>query len=53
MALSQIKVSELEHCHKNDVQEIVQIKLGYDGNALVNMKGGNKFNLTWPGRLSC
>lgn len=41
-----IKASERELCKKNGVNDITEIKIGYDGIVLANAKGGKSFDLT-------
>ncbi len=44
-ASRRIKKSEVEKCHKNGVDEIVEVKIGYDGIAIANSKKATKFSL--------
>nr|WP_206203052.1 substrate-binding domain-containing protein [Thioalkalivibrio sp. XN8] len=41
-----IKSSEVELCKSNGVEEIVEVKIGYDGIVLSNSKDGPDFDLT-------
>ena len=41
-----IKDSEVKMCAKNGVQDIIEVKIGYDGIAIANSKKGRTFNLT-------
>ncbi len=41
-----IKDGEREECTKNGVTGITEVKIGYDGIVLVNMKGAPAYNLT-------
>ncbi|MEF8792889.1 PstS family phosphate ABC transporter substrate-binding protein [Thiohalorhabdus sp.] len=41
-----IKVSEFKRCRDNDVTDITQAKIGYDGIVLANAKGAYDFELT-------
>lgn len=45
-ASRQIKDSEIEQCAKNNIALPVEIKIGYDGIVLANVKGSKKANLT-------
>ena len=45
-ASRRIKKSEFDKCHKNGVNHIVEIKVGYDGIAIANSKKAPQFNLT-------
>ncbi|MBK1706947.1 substrate-binding domain-containing protein [Halochromatium glycolicum] len=45
-ASRRIKVSEFEKCQENGVDEIVEVKIGYDGIALANSKEAEQFDLT-------
>jgi phosphate transport system substrate-binding protein len=45
-ASRRIKSSEVELCAKNNVEEIVEIKIGYDGIALANSKKTERFSLS-------
>lgn len=44
-ASRRIRKSELEECAKNGVEEVVEIKIGYDGIVLANAKGGTRYTL--------
>jgi phosphate transport system substrate-binding protein len=41
-----ITKKELEHCHNNGIKNLMEIKIGYDGIVIANIKGGKKLNLT-------
>lgn len=41
-----IKASELELCAKNGVENVTEIKVGYDGIVLANAKSGAQMDLT-------
>ncbi|HSO06108.1 MAG TPA: substrate-binding domain-containing protein, partial [Pelomicrobium sp.] len=41
-----IKASELELCHSNGVDNVVEVKIGYDGIAIANSNEGEHFDLT-------
>jgi len=41
-----IKVSEIESCARNNVADIVEVKIGYDGIAIANSKSGPEFDLS-------
>jgi phosphate transport system substrate-binding protein len=41
-----VKASEVELCRKAGVEEIVEIKIGYDGIVLANSKSSRRFELT-------
>ena len=41
-----IKASEIETCHKNGVDKIVEIKIGYDGIAIANSKSAPNMSVT-------
>jgi phosphate transport system substrate-binding protein len=41
-----IDKSEIENCNKNNVNEIVEIKIGYDGIIIGNFKGSQKIKLS-------
>ncbi len=41
-----IKVEELKNCHKNDVRDITEILIGYDGIVIANAKRGAFFDIT-------
>ena len=41
-----IKKSEFKKCQKNGVNEIVEVKIGYDGIAIANSKKAGKMDLT-------
>ncbi|CAM3556038.1 PstS family phosphate ABC transporter substrate-binding protein [Paraphotobacterium marinum] len=45
-ASRKIKASEIELCKKNSVNEIVEVKIGYDGIAIANSKKSAPVNLT-------
>jgi phosphate transport system substrate-binding protein len=45
-ASRRIKQSEVEKCHKNGVEKIVEIKVGYDGIAIANAKSAPLFELS-------
>ncbi len=45
-ASRRIKKSEYERCHKNGVNQIVEVKIGYDGIAIANSKKAVRFELT-------
>ena len=45
-ASRRIKKSEYEKCHKNGVNEIVEVKIGYDGIAIANSKKSTRFELS-------
>ena len=45
-ASRQIKESELKVCAKNDVTDIIEVRIGYDGIVFASEKGGNKFAYT-------
>ncbi|MEM7438736.1 MAG: PstS family phosphate ABC transporter substrate-binding protein [Pseudomonadota bacterium] len=45
-ASRRIKASEVEKCASNGIDEIVEIKIGYDGIVLANSKEAGQFNLT-------
>ncbi len=42
----QIKQSEVDMCSANGVEEIVEVKIGYDGIAIANSKKSKQFDLT-------
>ena len=41
-----IKASEIANCARNGVNDIVEVKIGYDGIVLANASGAPRFNLT-------
>jgi phosphate transport system substrate-binding protein len=45
-ASRRIKKSEYERCRKNGVQEVVEIKIGYDGIVIANAKSSPRFKLS-------
>lgn len=45
-ASRRIKTKELEGCHKNGVNNITEVLLGFDGIAIANAKNGAKFDLS-------
>ncbi len=45
-ASRRIKVSEFESCQKNGVDEIVEVKIGYDGIAIANSKEHDQYELS-------
>jgi phosphate transport system substrate-binding protein len=45
-ASRRIKQSEVDRCSSNGVQEIVEVKIGYDGIVIANTKKANRFDLT-------
>ncbi len=45
-ASREIEKSEIDKCHENGVDQIVEIKIGYDGIVLANSSSGRKYNLT-------
>lgn len=45
-ASRKIEASEITKCAENGVQEIVEIKIGYDGIVLANSTSGRKYNLS-------
>lgn len=45
-ASRRIKQSEIDMCAKNGVQEIVEVKIGYDGIAVANSKKAKPYELT-------
>ncbi len=45
-ASRRIKKSEYEKCRKNGVNQIVEVKIGYDGIAIANSKKSVRFELT-------
>ena len=45
-ASRRIKTSEVELCAKNGVQEIIEVKIGYDGLSLANAKSANVYDLS-------
>ncbi|MCU7873181.1 MAG: PstS family phosphate ABC transporter substrate-binding protein [Candidatus Thiodiazotropha sp. (ex Lucinoma borealis)] len=45
-ASRRIKKSEVERCAKNGVEEIIEVKVGYDGIALANSKKAPQFSMT-------
>jgi phosphate transport system substrate-binding protein len=45
-ASRRIKKSEYETCQKNGVQDIVEVKIGYDGIAVANSKKAEEMNLS-------
>ena len=45
-ASRRIKKSEYEKCHKNGVNQIIEVKIGYDGIAVANSKKSQRFELT-------
>lgn len=45
-ASRKIKSSEIERCQSNGVDEIVEIKVGYDGIAIANSKVSQQYDLT-------
>lgn len=44
-ASRQIKPSELEACKSNGVQNVIEVKVGYDGMVIANSREGVKFEL--------
>jgi phosphate transport system substrate-binding protein len=47
-ASRRIKPSEVEHCAKNGVKDIVEVKIGYDGIVLASNKKGKPLMVTLP-----
>ena len=45
-ASRRIKSSEVERCASNGVNDIVEVKIGYDGIVIANAKSAPQFNLT-------
>ena len=45
-ASRRIKISEYEKCRESGVQEIVEIKIGYDGIVIANAKSAPRFKLS-------
>ncbi len=45
-ASRRIKSSEVEMCEKNGVDEIIEVKIGYDGIAVANDKSAPRYDLT-------
>ncbi len=45
-ASRKIKKSEIEHCKKNNITNIQEIKIGYDGIVIANSKKSKPINLT-------
>jgi phosphate transport system substrate-binding protein len=45
-ASRRMKVSEFENCQGNGVDEIVEVKIGYDGIAIANSKAHDRFDLS-------
>lgn len=45
-ASRQIKQSEIADCQKNNIKEITEIKIGYDGIVIANSKKAQKISLT-------
>ncbi|MCU7929549.1 MAG: PstS family phosphate ABC transporter substrate-binding protein [Candidatus Thiodiazotropha sp. (ex Codakia rugifera)] len=45
-ASRRIKKSEVERCATNGIDDIIEVKVGYDGIALANSKAAPKFSLT-------
>ena len=45
-ASRRIKASEVERCADNDITEIVEVKVGYDGIVLANSRKSDRFELT-------
>lgn len=45
-ASRRIKASEVELCAKNDVKEIIEVKIGFDGIVLANSRTADIINLT-------
>ncbi len=45
-ASRKIEISELEKCRENGVQNVLEIKIGYDGIVLANATSGIKYSLT-------
>jgi len=45
-ASRRIKQSEIDKCAKNGIQDIVEVRVGYDGIVVANSKQGAKFDLT-------
>ncbi|MEG3640079.1 PstS family phosphate ABC transporter substrate-binding protein [Magnetococcus sp. PR-3] len=45
-ASRRIKKSEIERCAKNDIKEIIEVKIGYDGIVLSNAKTSPLMNVT-------
>lgn len=45
-ASRRIKASEVEKCASNGIDEIVEIKIGYDGIVMANSKQADQFDLT-------
>ena len=41
-----IKKSEIDKCNKNDVKDIIEVKIGYDGIAIASDKNAMDFKLT-------
>lgn len=41
-----IKKAEVDKCASNGVNEIVEVKIGYDGIVIANAKGSDKFDIT-------
>jgi phosphate transport system substrate-binding protein len=46
LASRAIKASELEHCQRQKVNDILEIKLGYDGIVIASAKSGPELRLT-------
>ena len=45
-ASRRIKASEVEKCASNGIDEIVEVKIGYDGIVLANSKAADQFDLS-------
>ena len=45
-ASRRIKQSEIDKCKKNDVNEIIEVKFGYDGIVIANSNNANKINIS-------
>jgi len=45
-ASRRIKASEVKRCHSNGVEEIVEVKIGYDGIVIANSKKSEAFSLS-------
>ncbi len=43
-----IKASEIDLCRKNGVEEIVEVKIGYDGIVIANARSAPRLGLTQP-----
>ena len=41
-----VRQSEIDECARNGVEAIVEVKIGYDGIVLANVKGAPRYNLT-------